>query len=77
MKKVVKYLSPILFFIVILSVNFEGIAENRAPEEGCKWKQLDCDGWLNGTYEACLENGDGNSCDCGSVTRNCEGDDAS
>jgi len=37
----------------------------------CKWKQIDCPGWFNGEYEACLTNGDGNVCTCGNVTRDC------
>jgi len=38
----------------------------------CKWKQVRCSGWLwSNTYEACLTNGDGNKCSCGSATRDC------
>lgn len=48
--------------------------ESLATSEGgsdCKWKVIDCPGWGNGNYEACLSNGDGNSCTCGQVTREC------
>lgn len=37
----------------------------------CCYKQIDCPGWFNGNYEACLVNGDGNSCTCGVVSRSC------
>lgn len=41
------------------------------PPADCCWKQIDCPGWFTGDYEACLTNGDGNSCSCGGVTRTC------
>ena len=37
----------------------------------CKWKRIDCPGLFTGDYEACLTTGDGNSCSCGEVTRDC------
>lgn len=37
----------------------------------CKWKRIDCDGLFTGDYEACLVSGDGNTCSCGKVTRDC------
>lgn len=36
----------------------------------CKWKRASC-GLFQGTYEACLTNGDGNACEWGAVTRIC------
>jgi hypothetical protein len=35
----------------------------------CKWSGEDCPG--GGSREVCLEDGDGNTCSCGSVTRPC------
>ncbi len=56
----------------LLLADVEAMAD---PSEGagtCKWKVIDCPGWGNGDYEACLTNGDGNVCTCGSVTRECK-----
>lgn len=50
--------------------NLEALSQTESAGE-CKWKIVDCDGWFSGNYEACLENGDGNSCTCGQVTREC------
>lgn len=48
------------------------MAKNEIEDEGeCKWKIIDCPGLGTGDYEACLENGDGNVCKCGQVTRKC------
>ena len=53
--------------------NVESYA-NPEDEKVCKWKVIDCPGIGTGDYEACLENGDGNNCSCGSVTRECPKD---
>jgi hypothetical protein len=42
----------------------------KGPGGDCKWKRASC-GLFQGTYEACLTNGDGSLCSCGDVTRNC------
>ncbi|TDK48011.1 hypothetical protein [Algoriphagus formosus] len=42
----------------------------EGPGGDCKWKRASC-GLFQGTYEACLTNGDGSLCSCGDVTRNC------
>jgi hypothetical protein len=52
--------------------NVEALAENEGSSGTCKWKNIDCPGWGSGNYEACLVNGDGYSCTCGNVSRNCE-----
>lgn len=57
-----------------LILYFDGIESLANPEgqgAGCKWKMIDCPGWGTGDYEACLVNGDGYPCSCGSVSRNC------
>ena len=43
----------------------------EAVEQACKWKATDCPGLGTGDYEACLTNGNGNECKCGSVSREC------
>lgn len=53
----------------LLSIDALGSGESSS---GCKWKVIDCPGLWTGDYEACLSNGDGNSCSCGSVTRECK-----
>jgi len=40
-------------------------------EDRCKWEKARC-GMFGGSYEACLEGGNGNSCDCGQRTRDCD-----
>ncbi|WP_373523930.1 hypothetical protein [Aquiflexum sp.] len=46
--------------------------ENAIAGSGaCKWKKYTCPGWGGTSYEACLTNGDGNTCTCGEVTRDC------
>ncbi|MDR1980567.1 MAG: NVEALA domain-containing protein [Tannerellaceae bacterium] len=53
--------------------NIEALAnETAGGGSGCKWKLIDCPGLWTGSYEACLVNGDGNSCSCGIVTRDCK-----
>lgn len=51
--------------------NIESLATSEGGGLECKWKVQDCPDWGTGDYEACLVNGDGNSCACGSVTRDC------
>jgi hypothetical protein len=55
----------------IYMANVEALAGSEGGSGACKWKTIDCPGWGNGNYEACLINGDGYSCICGNVTRNC------
>lgn len=50
--------------------SIEAIAQSESGGS-CKWKFTDCPGFNNGDYEACLSNGDGNSCTCGQVSRDC------
>ena len=57
----------------LLMLNVEALSKTESAG-GCKWKIIDCPGWFTGDYEACLENGDGNSCTCGQVTRECKDD---
>ncbi|MDR0603702.1 MAG: hypothetical protein LBG80_05285 [Bacteroidales bacterium] len=56
---------PVIFKANLEALSIEGNSGT------CKWKMIDCPGWGNGDYEACLVNGDGNSCSCGTVTRDC------
>ena len=56
----------------LLMLNVEALSKTESAG-GCKWKIIDCPQWFTGDYEACLENGDGNSCTCGQVTRECKG----
>ncbi len=51
--------------------DIESLANPEGDGSGCKWKIYDCPGWGTGDYEACLVIGDGHSCSCGSVTRDC------
>lgn len=51
--------------------NLEALSQTEGTG-GCKWKKVSCSGWFSGSYEACVINGDGNSCTCGQVTRECE-----
>lgn len=60
-----------LYSISLLSI--EAIAQSESGDN-CKWKLIDCPGLWTGDYEACLTNGDGNSCSCGSVSRECPTD---
>ena len=50
--------------------NIEALSD---PENGsaCKWSQVSCPGLFGGTREVCLDDGDGNTCICGSTTRPC------
>ncbi|UJP65952.1 hypothetical protein [Mongoliitalea daihaiensis] len=45
-------------------------ADESLPENQCLWKRQSC-GLFQGSFEACLVNGDGMPCSCGEVTRNC------
>lgn len=56
----------------ILISDIESLAENESDKNECKWKVYDCPGWFTGDYESCVSNGDGNSCSCGEITRNCD-----
>ena len=58
----------------LLLVNMESMAHDESGNFECRWKVYDCPGLNFDTYEACLTNGDGNLCPCGSVTRECPGD---
>jgi hypothetical protein len=49
--------------------NIEALA-SEDTNSNCKWKQMKCSKGT-GYYEGCLTNGDGNSCTCGSVSRDC------
>lgn len=51
--------------------NLEALAENESGGGSCHWKQMDCTNPNNGSYEGCLSNGNGNSCTCGAVSRDC------
>ena len=51
--------------------NIESSADPGGEDIACKWKVIECPGLGTGDYEACLQNGDGNSCSCGIVTRDC------
>jgi len=53
----------------IMLANVEALA-GESSDGSCKWKQVSC-GIFSGSYEACLTNGDGNTCSCGTVTRDC------
>lgn len=62
-------------FIALLSITsmLSGLSAQgglEGPGGDCKWKRASC-GLFQGTYEACLTNGDGSLCSCGDVTRNC------
>jgi hypothetical protein len=50
--------------------NVEALADGESGSGDCKWKSLKCNKGT-GHYEGCLTNGDGNSCSCGSVSRDC------
>ena len=56
----------------LIADNLEALSKTESAGS-CKWKIIDCPYWFTGDYEACLENGDGNSCTCGQVTRECKG----
>ena len=49
----------------------EAIANDTENGRVCKYKLYDCPGWGTGSDEACLENGDGHECTCGTVSRDC------
>lgn len=51
-------------------LDVEALADNESSG-GCKWKIIDCGGIFSDSYEACLVNGDGYSCSCGEITRDC------
>lgn len=52
--------------------NVEALARNESNDNQnpCRWKTVSCGFW-SGSQEACLRDGDGNSCSCGSVSRDC------
>lgn len=56
-----------------LLLSLEQVEALTQYEEGgsCKWKTIDCPGLGTGSYDGCLDNGDGNPCYCGSTTRTC------
>ena len=65
-------MKKVLILFMVLSFGFFSTGLfGQETEKICKWKQYTCPGWFGGTYEACLEIGDGNVCDCGAVTRQC------
>ncbi|MDH6342162.1 hypothetical protein M2480_002144 [Parabacteroides sp. PFB2-12] len=45
----------------------ESSNNNQNP---CKWKHVSC-GFFSGSREVCLTDGDGNTCPCGYVSRDC------
>lgn len=55
----------------LLKNDLEALTQSEGGGSGCSWRQLDCPGWGSGDFEACLNNGDGNSCGCGGTTRDC------
>ena len=55
----------------LLLTDIEAVANDTETDRVCKWKMFDCPGWGTGDYEACLVNGDGFECPCGSISRNC------
>ena len=55
-------------------INMEAMAKDETTGTTCKWKSTDCPGIGTGDYEACLTNGDGNSCSCVTVSRDCPKD---
>lgn len=71
MKDLIKFfLGFVAIIALVLLIN-----SNSAQATDCKWKYIDCPGWGTGGYEACLVTGDGNTCTCGEVTRDCPGQD--
>jgi len=62
-----------MFAAALVSIPTQQVVANSESGGNCKWRKLKCDGWLNSdTYEACLDSGDGNSCECGKTTRGCK-----
>jgi hypothetical protein len=59
-----------LGYIMSLPIGASAQGGLEGPGGDCKWKRASC-GLFQGTYEACLTNGDGSLCSCGDVTRNC------
>jgi len=71
MKNFIIFLISINLIIITIAFSMKPLVV-KADVEGCKWKQYICPGWWGDTYEACLTIGDGNSCTCGQVTRDCD-----
>lgn len=66
--------SMIITILCFCMFSMSNIAEAQIitdPGEGqtCKWQQIRCK--KGGFYEGCLNNGDGNTCECGATTRDC------
>jgi len=59
-----------MFALALVSMPTKQVVAKESSSR-CSWTQSDCRGWFNGSYEACLEGGDGNSCTCGKRTRDC------
>jgi len=60
-----------MFAAALVSTPTQQVVANSESGGSCKWSKLSC-GVFSGSYEACLDNGDGNSCECGKTTRNCK-----
>lgn len=58
----------LLTSIECLTQGEAGKGDDNPP---CRWKVIDCPGLFTGDYEACIVNGDGYGCACGSVSRDC------
>ncbi len=68
MKKNALILLIALLLVFIDAASYKAYGYKDPGNKGCKWKQIT--NWYGGVeYEACLKNGDGNSCICGNVTR--------
>lgn len=54
-------------------LRLKGAAALAHSESGtsCRWKTVHCSGPFSKKIEVCINSGDGNPCNCGDVTRNC------
>ncbi|MDX2304517.1 MAG: hypothetical protein NW226_17045 [Microscillaceae bacterium] len=75
LKKIINILSFCLilsfFFIFTITTNNKIEAQTTASiSNTCKWEISSC-GWFCDSREVCVTTGNGNTCNCGAVTRAC------
>lgn len=74
-KRALVYLGSFILLLNLVAIGYSAKADPVVGEIGdqpleCKWAAITCPG--GGSQEGCLQDGDGNSCTCGSVTRPCK-----
>lgn len=76
MKKKVVFTMVILLFmqycVSVIASNPPTPPPPPGPPATCSWEKTSCPGFFGTSREICVTSGNGNSCSCGEVTRNCK-----